>query len=66
MVHASKYHRVNPDDEVARLRDRRAAALTDRRLADVAEFTRQLDELYAELGSSRTSHRQAIDGGGWR
>jgi hypothetical protein len=66
MVCAYKYRRVNHNDQVTRLRDCRAAALAAGRLADVAEFTRQLDELYAELGSERIWPPQAADREGQR
>jgi hypothetical protein len=61
-----KYPRVNYDDQVSRLRDSRAAALSAGRLADAAELTRQLDELYAELGSERIASGSRANRGGRR
>lgn len=66
MICTYKNRRVNRNDQVTRLKDRRTAALAAGRLADVAELTGQLDELYAELGSERTSPRRASDRAGLR
>jgi hypothetical protein len=66
MARTNQNRLVNPDDEVTRLKDRREAALAAGRLAAVAEITRQLDELYAEIGSARVYAGQAPDRRGQR
>lgn len=65
MVDAYTYHSVCLEDQIARLKVNRVKALAAGRLEDAAELTRQLDELYAELGSERIS-RPAVGQGGQR
>lgn len=64
MACRNKYRTVCLDNQITRLRDQRAAALATGRLGDAAELTRQLDELYAELGSGSIPSYYASDRGG--